>query len=200
MTTSSLVMPVDASTTRSGLLMRTPATVVAASALLVAAVFFAATGAALVRVGVLRAAFAVVVVLRRRFARRRLDLGRRRRLLARDRSRLLVVAQAVENRMADAAVGRPLAERDLGDERRLDPVAAHLARLLEERRLVNGNRGERALHRAPASAGRSRCRRRRRSADARPRRGCRGAASRCRCASPADRSSRRPRTPGAACT
>ena len=50
--------------------------------------------------------------------------------------------------MADPPVGSPLAERDFGDELGLDPVPAHVARLLEERRLVARDPVERLLDRA----------------------------------------------------
>ena len=74
-------------------------------------------------------------------------------------------------------------------------------RLVEERRRVASRSPTSAFFTARERASRrSRCRRRRRSAVRRPRRGCRAAASRCRCASLSGRSSRRSRTPAAACT
>ena len=90
-------------------------------------------------------------------------------------ARRLVGAQALERRMADVAVGRPLGERDLGDELGLDPALAAggaprpapgLERLGGERRLGDLELRQPRVQVAPGPARSSRCRRCRRSCSA----------------------------------
>ena len=182
--------------TRSGLLMRMPSTLGVAAR----CAFFAARGAVRLRRGalVLRCCFAPAAV----FAGLRRLLGVDR-LLARDRC-APACRRAGRGRPRGgsgrrASTRRTTPRRPASARTQWPRTLARLARRTASCRLASAVELPAA---ATASvlcveagadvAGDS--------AACRARRGCRAAASRCRCASPSGRCSRRSRTPGAACT